>query len=339
MTKGLLKPELLTAITSGRRFLKDQLRAGSCKLSCHGTDGGARFSHDKGHLFAAFFVSQALAGDLDEVERSLLLVRLLTEEADGHWGYSPRAYAPGVEQDPHLVDADDTAFALRTFRRLGVYRSPKSLLHFFRSRRLWSLAGLEHEQGFVTFATDHKASLAHEVAQEHNFDMHPEVNANVFLALMDSDEQHYIRSSVVGRSQATDGSWHSYFYPSKFYATSLFMDLIGRLGGFEDQERLTLSFLADSQNPDGSWGKPGNPYETALALKAYGSRSGCDEIAARGLAYLQDTQREDGSWHHDGDIWEFHAGEGDAWRSRDTNNVITTSLCVDALAQSAGPRN
>lgn len=327
--------ELSKAIASGRRFLKEQLRAGNCKLSCHGADGETRFSHDKGHLFAAFFVAEALANHLDEVERSLLLVRLLTEEADGHWGYSPRAYAPGVASDPHLVDADDTAFALRIFRRLGVYRSPTSLLHFFRSRRLWSLTGLAHEQGFVTFATPQKASLVSEPAPEHNFEIHPEVNANVYLALMDSDEQHYIRSSVVRRAQAEDGSWHSYFYPSKFYGTYMFMELIERLGGFHDQDERTITFLKDSQNSDGSWGDPGNPYETALALKAQGSRSGCDEVASRGLTYLGGTQRDDGSWRHDGDIWHFHAGHGDTWVSRDTNGVITTSLCVDVLARSA----
>lgn len=321
---------------SARRFLKDQLRAGNCKLSCHGTDGGKRFSHDKGHLFAGFFVAEALANYLDEVERSLLLVRLLTEEADGHWGYSPRAYAPGVGNDPHLVDADDTAFALRTFRRLGVYRSPKPLLDFFRSRRLWSRAGLGHEQGFVTFTTAHKASFSCEAEQEHNFDIHPEVNANAFLALMDSDEQHYIRASVVRRSQAADGSWYSYFYPSKFYATYMFMELIERLGGFAEQESRTVSFLVESQNSDGSWGNPGNPYETALALKVCSSRPDSPDAVGCGLAYLAETQQEDGSWRFDGDVWEFHASKEDVWRSQDTYGVITTSLCLDAF-RSCGP--
>ena len=320
-----------TTVAAGRRFLKEQLRAGNCKLACHGSDGGQRFSHDKGHLFAGFFVAEALADDLDEVERSLLLMRLISEEADDHWGYSPRAYAPGVASDPHLVDSDDTAFALRTFRRLGVYRSPKPLLHFFRSRRIWSLSGLSHEQGFVTFSTPHKASLACEARPDHNFDIHPEVNANVYLALMDSDEQHYIRSSVVRRSQAEDGSWFSYFYPSKFYGTYMFMDLIERLGGFEDQERRTVQFLLDSQNDDSSWGNPGNPYETALALKALGKRSGGAEAASRGQDYLKETQCEDGSWRYDADVWEFHANKEDIWRSRDANRVITTSLSVDAL--------
>jgi hypothetical protein len=334
MAETLLRQKCETVIASGSRFLKEQLRAGNCKLSCHGNDGAARFSHDKGHLFAGCFVAEALANDLDEVERSLLLVRLLTEEAEGRWGYSPRAYAPGLGQDPHLVDADDTAFALRTFRRLGVYRSPKPLLHFFRSRRLWSRGGWKREEGFVTFATGRRASLACEPAHEQNFDIHPEVNANVFLALMDSDEQHYIRSKIVQRSQAKDGSWHSFFYPSKFYATNLFMALIERLGGFEEQEKRALRFLMDSQNPDGSWGNPGNPYETALALKALGSRTGMRETAAPGLAFLVGTQRADGSWCYEDDVWEFQAGKADVWRSRDTNRVITTSLCVDALRSS-----
>lgn len=84
-----------TVILARSAFLKQQLRAGRWSLSGHGSDGTPRFSHEKGHLFSAFFISQALEGGLDETERTLLLVRLLSEEAGGHWGYSPRGYAPG----------------------------------------------------------------------------------------------------------------------------------------------------------------------------------------------------------------------------------------------------
>lgn len=320
------------AILAGRAFLKQQLRAGRCSLSCHGSDGTPRFSHSKGHLFAGFFLAQALDSDLDEAERTLLLVRLLSEEVEGRWGYSSRGYAPGPDDSPYFVDADDTAFALRTFRQLGLYRSPKSLLHFLRCRWRWTGLGPRRESGFVTFATSKRPALACETDHAANFDMHPEVNANVFHALLDTNEQQYISAELITRSQPPDGFWHSFFYPSKFYGTYDFMALIKRLDGFEAQAEKCLRFLTETQNADGSWGDIGNPYETALAVRAFASHTpGGDEVS-RGLDFLLAAQNDDGSWHSDNVIWEFRSDATDIWRSQDVHHVITTSLCVAALS-------
>jgi hypothetical protein len=320
-----------TAILAGSAFLKQQLRAGHWSLSCHGSDGTPRFSHQKGHLFSAFFISQALDGGLDETERTLLLVRLLSEEAGGLWGYSPRGYAPGPDDNPHFVDADDTAFALRTLRQLGVYRSPKSLLHFLRRRWRWTAAGLRRDGGFVTFPTSKRPVLACQASHAANFDMHAEINANVFHALLDTNEQKHISADLIARSQAADGSWHSFFYPSKFYSSCHFMELIQRLDGFQPQSEKCLRFLTTTQNTDGSWGDAGNPYETALAVKAFASHApGAGEVS-RGLDFLVAAQNDDGSWHSDNVIWESRSDAADIWRSRDVNHVIATSLCVAAL--------
>jgi len=168
-------------------------------------------------LFAGFFIAEAICSELDEAERSLLIVRLLSEESNGHWGYAPRAAWDGVANNPFFVDADDTAFALRLMRRLGLYRSPRALEVYRRRGLRW----MRRDSGFATFNTKKQHSLCFEPSANANFDLHPEVNANVFLALAGTDFGSWIEPKIVTRSQAQDGSWHSFFYPGKFYSTAI----------------------------------------------------------------------------------------------------------------------
>ena len=319
------------SILKGCVFLKQQLHSGRWGLSGQGADGGQNFTNDKGHLFTGFFIAQALDSDLEETDRALLLMRLISEEVNGRWGYTSRGYAPGPEDDPHFVDSDDTAFALRTFRQLGVYREPSSLMHFFRRQRRWRWPGTGGETGFVTFATTSKPVLVSKAHHAANFNLHPEVNANVFLALLDSNKQDLIDPELIIRSQSPDGSWDSYFYPSQYYGTFHFMELIRRLGGLKEQSDACLNFLKTTQNIDGSWGVPGNAYETALAIRACMGHATHADLISRGREFLLATQSENGSWHSDNVIWEFHKNETDIWNSTDIHNVITTSLCVSAL--------
>lgn len=317
----------------GTRFLKDQLRTGRYGLSCYGSDGTPRVSHDKGHLFSAFFIAEAIGPELDEIERAALIVRLLSEEANGHWGYAPRASWDGPPDNPTFVDADDTAFALRTMRRLGLYRSPDVLGIYRRTQRRVLRGGRHEDIGFVTFHTETKPQLSLEASSSANFGIHPEVNANVFLALAGTSASAWIVPSLVSASQSADGSWHSYFYPGKFYGTWMFLDLIGQLGGFEKERSRGIEFLTDVQNSDGSWGKDSDPYETSLALHGLDAVAAAPEAAARGREFLSATQLEDGSWKSDRVIWEFHESPTDLWQARDANRVVATSLCVGALRQ------
>lgn len=158
----------------------------------------------------------------------------------------------------------------------------------------------------MTFATSKRPVLACRANHAANFDVHPEVNANLFHALLDTNEQRHISADLITQSQAPDGSWHSFFYPSKFYSTCHFMELIQRLGGFQPQSEKCLRFLTETQNTDGSWGDIGNPYETALTVRAFASHApGAGEVS-RGLDFLVAAQNDDGSWHGDKVIWDSH---------------------------------
>lgn len=319
-------------IELGISFLKERLRAGQYGLSCYGSDGTTRVSHNKGHLFAGFFVAEAIGPELDEVERTALIVRLLSEESKGHWGYAPRASWDGPPDNPTFVDADDTAFALRTMRRLGLYRSPEALGVYRRTQRRVLRGGRQQDVGFVTFHTQKRPTLCLEADSSGNFDIHPEVNANVFLALAGTSHSGWIVNDLVTRSQASEGYWHSFFYPGKFYSTWLFMDLIGQLGGFEKERGKGTRFLTEAQNSDGSWGDGSGVLETALAVKSLMCVSAGDAVA-RGREFLVAAQREDGSWETDSVIWEFHESPSDIWQAKDANRVVVTALCLAALRQ------
>ncbi|MGH7450943.1 MAG: hypothetical protein ACRENG_06345 [bacterium] len=319
------------AIALGTGFVKKQLVAGQYGLSSLTPDHEPGFGHDKGHLFSGYFIADALGKDLNEVERALLLVRLLSEELQGLWGYCSRGYYK-IDDNPYFVDADDTAFALRTFRKLEVYKSPECLRHFFRERRWLSRKGMESEKGFVTFADPHKKkpTLVFAAKSENNFDLHPEVNANVFNALIDTNYDAWIDLGLISRSQSPQGYWHSYFYPDKFYSTFQFLELLRHFPGLSQEKKTGVKFLQSSQNPDGSWGDRGNPYETALALKGLAFHVPINEQFLQGIEFIVNSQHADGSWPNDNVIWEFHQ-DNQTWQGKDTHRAVTTSLCVSVL--------
>lgn len=331
MATTVRSADCLSAIDRGTAFIKQQLHDGRYGLACCGSDGTARFSDAKGHLFSAFFIARALGSEITEVERSVLLVRIMTEEMNGHWGYSPRGYYKGDDDNPFFVDADDTAFALRTYRQLGVYQSPEPLLAFLRNKPWFRRNAVHSRTGFVTFAAKKHPTLAVERRNENNLEMHPEVNANVFNLFVDTDYDNLINWSLVSQAQSSEGFWYSFFYPSKFYGTMMFLELLKQFDVLAEETQRGLRFLEQSQNGDGSWGEVGNAYETALALNSLAFHESIDDRFLQGLTFIANRQNADGSWDHDGTIWEFHDVGNDVWRARDANRVVTTSLCVSAL--------
>src|SRR5689334_16010719 len=91
---------LNAAVARGATFLKQRLRSGEYDVARRNEDGARRFHHGTGHVVVAYFLSEAMLELLDEIDRNVMLVRILSEENGGAWAYS-RAY--------DLVDSDDTA--------------------------------------------------------------------------------------------------------------------------------------------------------------------------------------------------------------------------------------
>lgn len=318
--------ELDAAIAKAAAFLRERLRSGAYGLACVGSDGAPRFSDNKGHVFVASFIAEAMTGLFDEIDRTIVLVRILSEEDDGQWGFSP----PGPY---HLdafrvfhVDSDDTAYVIRTLRRLGVNRTPQCLVRFYR----------EPERLFVTFDAPGPTSLTTEPSPPHNLLAHPEVNANVFLALRGTHLERLADRDMLRRTQDERGFWRSYFYPSPLFATLLALDVLHADPAYADATARALAYVVGTQNADGSWGAGGDPYETALAVAALAGRPAHEAALRRGVGHLLAMMAADGSWTSPACVWEFHAGETDVWRAYDVQRAYVSARCTTALRRAAG---
>jgi hypothetical protein len=320
-------PTLDEAIAKGAAFLRERLRSGSYGLAAVGSDGAPRFPDDKGHIFVAWPITEAMTGLLDEIDRTIILVRILSEEQEGGvWGYQSPGMIIDDQSRPFLVDSDDSAFALRTLHRLGVNREPKALMRFYR----------EPERLFVTWDTPGPTSLAMESSLQNNFRAHPEVNANIFLALRRTHFEQFVNYDMLLRAQDQRGFWKSFFYPTPLYATLLVLDLTRGNPTFASATERAHSFIVGSQNADGSWGTNGDPYQTALAVAALAGHQAHATAMRRGVEHLLSTMAADGSWTSGACVWEAHYNETDIWRGYDTHRAFVSARCMIALRRAAG---
>lgn len=306
------------AIASAAAFLKQRLRSGDYALACRNSEGVAKFHHGTGHVFVAFFISEAMLGLLDEIDRTIMLVRILTEENRGIWAYS-RAY--------DLPDADDTAFVIRTLQLLGASRTPECLMRFYREpERIFAFAEVSGPA----------AALTRERSMENNFQAQLEINANVFLALRGTRFEEFINYDALLQWQHDEGYFPSYFYPTKFHATLMVIDLLRGKSEYADASRRALAFIVRSQNADGSWGANRDPYETALAVAALaGQEEAYQPAMHRGMEFLLATLAADGSWSSKASIWEWLGDEG-VWYGLDEDRAFVTACCLTALRRAAG---
>ena len=322
------KENISKAISAGSDYLRNKVLSGKYGLSCLGNDGSPKFSNSKGHLFSLFHIVNALKDEINEIERTIFLMRILSEEYEGAWGYSPRGYYRQEGYNPFFVDSDDTSFALRTLRALDVYRSNDVLMKF---KSTFSYDAREYD-GFSTFITNHQnRELSSTPSFENNFKIHPEVNANVFHALLNSNYDHLINENLIKFSQNDDGSWASFFYPNPYYATWQFMSLLQEKGIVQSCFDRGINFLVEKQNKNGSWGEMEDTYYTALSINTLSLNKNNTEQINKAVNFLLAKQEENGSWKTSNIIWQFHDQEGDTWSAFDVNAVISSSACVEAL--------
>ena len=313
-----------SAIEKAASFLRKSLHSGAYGLACVGSDDAPRFAHNHGHVFVASFMAEAMDGLLDEIDRTIVLVRILSEEFEGAWGYQPPGPRFTDEFRALHVDADDTAYVIRTLRRLDVNRAPDCLMRFYR----------EPERLFVTWDTPGPVSLATEASLHNNLLAHPEVNANVFLALRGTHLDEFINYELLQRSQDERGFWRSYFYPSPLFATQLVLDLLRDDPTVDAEAERGFSFITGSQNADGSWDR--DPYETALGVLALAGHEKYATSTRKGVDYLLGTIGEDGSWTSAACVWLCHRAGSDVWRAYDTHRAYVSARCLAALRQAVG---
>lgn len=299
------------AIDRGASYLRQAVREDRHHLACRASDGSECPVHKTGHVFAGFFIAQAIGDLLSPAEKQKITDRMDAENRGGVWGYM--IYAP--------VDSDDTAFVIRTNRLLGKNMAADSLLRFY-----------DKDAGaFTTFDGRGPAVLVYEPSEAANYGLHPEVNANVFTLLADTPLAGLINDDLIIRAQTPQGWWHSYFYPGHYYATAMSLTLLCKIKKGEDARKKGIAFLQSSQKRDGSWG---GAYDTALALSALAACGVFDETFRRGISWLTLQQRPDGSWRDEEvPLWEYTYKDQPKviWRAYDTDGVLTTALSVSAL--------
>jgi squalene cyclase len=319
------------AIDRASLFLRSSLREGRYCLDCFGEDGSQRFSHNKGHLFVAYFLADAMTDRLDEIDRTILLTRILSEERSGHWGFSPGDLYFAEEQGSFIVDADDTAYVLRTLRGLGAYRMPDSLLSYQR----------DPTGGFVTFEAKgsfvNDVRVAVEPSFANNLAIHPEVTLNVYSMLRGTNLERHIYWPIIEGFQHPDGWWYSYFYPGEYFGTVLAVEFLKSDEHYRPHLQRTKEFLHQSQNGDGSWGTNGDPYATGLALRGLAAlESGSDSIE-RGVKFLLNLQQDAGGWESNAIIWRFVGASNEEWLATDRHGTLVTSIVSTALRRCLVP--
>ncbi len=320
---GTGSAEISAAVAGGTLYLRSMVAGDDYGLACRASDGSACPVDGTGHVFAAFFITESIGDGLSPGERKKLLARLGSEDRGGVWGYTP--YAP--------VDSDDTAFVMRTYRLLGKNEAVGDLSSFYNK------AG----RAFATFHGNEAPALTYEPSEAGNFGFHPEVNANIFAALADTDLAGLIDENVVLRSQGPDGSFRTYFYPGNYYGAYMALDFLCKTGKGTDARRKGIAFLTGRQNRDGSWGTPGGAYKTSLALNTLAACGIFDSHFSKGVSWLLKEQKADGSFREEKTvIWEYAYQDSPpvVWRAFDASGVVATALAVKALrsAQKAGDR-
>lgn len=308
---------LNTAIQRCRSYLHERLAAGEYNL--YTAVSGEVFYPpipNAGHVFAGFFIVDALKGELSAAEEARLLLRLHRERRGGVWGYSTA--------EP--VDVDDSAFVYRTLLRLGKSLSVEPLLRFYRA----------DARAFTTFRFDGPTRLVEEPHVDGNHQIHAAVNANVFALMLEAGRRDLVHPELILGSQRADGSWGGYFYPGPYYATTMsveFLVLLPELAAAVEARERAVRFLESAQAVDGSWGEPASAYDTALALNALVSAAPASRCIRPGIEFLLRRQRADGSWENDATVWEYyHRMEPETvWRALDCNRVLVSALALKSL--------
>jgi hypothetical protein len=270
---------------------------------------------DCGEPYLAIDVLLAVGDRVEAEEKEALADRLLRSQFRGAWDYSGKSG----------VDADTTASAIRTLDRLGNKISLDGLKLFYNPRyRL-----------FNTFAqpVDRLDLQLPPQSPEKHLGSHPCVLANVCLLLRERGELSRLSHDLLRRMQKPDGSWFSYFYPSPFYSTRLFTELLTGLG--EEYDVYLQATEADllASAPLNS---PTQTAEILIGLQHLQNRKAADrtriaEKAKLLAAEILNSQLADGSWPGE-TIWNFMD------RARpfmivgyDHFRVRSTALCVRAL--------
>jgi hypothetical protein len=305
------------AIDTGESYLRARIRAREL-VSRAPVDSPNRWFDGCGEPFLALDAVMALGNRMTDEDRRSLADRLLRSQRMGAWAYAAEWGG---------IDVDTTSAAIRALDRLEHKVSLDGLNLFFNSAT--GLYNTFHDAEFVD--PDLGLQLPPQTLKKH-LGSHPCVLANVYLLLHERDRLPGLSHDLLRRLQKPDGNWFSYFYPSPFYSTRLFSELLTSLG--EEYDRYmhsTLNALLTCASTPSSTQRA----EILICLNHLQQRIGTDrqsitEKASSLVQQILATQSRDGSWQGEA-IWEYFDQKTPLLVGFDHYRVRSTALCVRAL--------
>jgi hypothetical protein len=303
------------AIESGENYLLERLRAREVVSRAPETCPDKRWD-DCGEPYLAIDVLLALGDRTLASDRQELAGRLLASQFRGAWDYGEK----------RGIDADTTASAIRALDRLVPPVPLDGLKSFYNSRY----------QLFNTFPAPPEDKLGLQLppqsARKH-LGCHPCVIGNICLLLHERKQLSRVSHDLLRQIQKPDGSWQSYFYPSPYYSTRLYTELLTAMGeeydGYMTATENNLVTSAPSQSPS-------RAAEILISLSCLRARKGADRarIGRAGQCFAEkilSAQLADGSWPGE-DIWHYlHRELPYMIIGFDHFRVRSTALCVRAL--------
>ena len=302
------------AIDEGESYLLARIRAREW-ASYAPVDSRNKWAEGAGEAFLITDPVLAVGERMTDEDRRSLIARLLkSQKRRGTWSY----------RSAGTIDADTTASAIRALDCLG-HRVPLDGLKsfFIPSTGLYNTF---HEAAFSD--PDLGLQLPPQTLKKHR-GSHPCVLANVYLALLGRNELSCLSDGLLDRLQKPDGTWWSYFYPSPFYSTRLFTELLTSLET-DHQSRLRKTFerLLASSSAD----SPSQNSEILISLYCLRRRLPDGPAMAEKIddhvRQILAAQTQDGSWPGEV-IWEYAANP--FLIGFDRFRVRSTALCLRAL--------
>lgn len=304
------------AIERGDAYLISRIRRGELGSRAP-ADSSIKRLDNHGEPFIVLDVVSALGPRIPAKVRRGLIARLMKTRRNDAWAYSPRTG----------IDSDTTASAIRSLDRLGQHVSLNGLAQFFNPQT--GLYHTFHDAGFA----DRTLGLQF---PPHTFKKHQGshscVLANVYSLLWERGQLPSLDHRFLQSVQKPDGNWLSYYYPSPFYATRLFTELLVSMGSdYDGYMRRTLNGLLAADTPNSVT----QIAEVLISLACLRRRFASEraEIEARAAVMIHElakAQIDDGSWPGDM-IWESMMGDGTVEWAEDHFRVRSTALCIRAL--------